>query len=254
MEAATLNNSSSRSFTRASTIALLKGLTDSHDNEWRTIYLKCGLPPLEVEKDVKSLSVNAETQENIVEVVARSRTGAVIFWSDQHKCLVMPPFPIRETINSDTLHVKPLLSLLQTDWRIAFILVRLGSYGIGVCQGEKLITSKVGTGLIHGRHKKGGSSAHRFERHRDKQIEYFLTRVCQRAHEQLEPHLNSLDYLIYGGARTTIQLLQKQCHFIDKMETETLPPLFNIPEPRQSVLEKAAGRVWSSTVIEWTED
>jgi peptide subunit release factor 1 (eRF1) len=227
---------------------------DNRDNEWRSMYLKCGMSPVEIEKDVKSLSVDAEIQENIVEVVARSKTGAVIFWSDQRKYLVIPPFPVRETINNDTLHVKPLLALLQTDWRIALVLVRLGSYGIGVCHGEKLITSKVGTGLIHGRHKKGGSSAHRFERHRDKQIEYFLTRVCQRAREQLEPHLNSLDYLIYGGARTTIQLLQKQCPFVSKLETETLQPLFDIPEPRQSVLEKAVSRVWSSTVIEWIED
>ncbi len=249
-----MKNSSSRSFTRAGTMALLEGLIDSRDNEWRTIYLKCGLPPLEVEKDVKSLSVDAETQENIVEVVARSRAGAVIFWSDQRKCLLIPPFPITETITSNSLHTKPLLELVQTDRWIALVFVRLGSYGIGVCQGEKFITSKVGTGLIHGRHKKGGSSAHRFERHRDKQIEYFLTRVCQRAREQLEPHMNSLDYLVYGGARTTIQLLQKQCHFIGKLETETLPPLFDIPEPRQSVLEKAIGRIWSSTVIEWTED
>ena len=112
----------------------------------------------------------------------------------------------------------------------------------------------MGTGLVHGRHKKGGSSAHRFERHRDKQIEYFLTRVCQRAREHLEPHVKSLNYLVYGGARTTIQLLQKQCSFIGKLDTPSLPPLLDLPEPRQAVLEGAVRRLWSSIVFEWQDE
>jgi peptide subunit release factor 1 (eRF1) len=143
--------------------------------------------------------------------------------------------------------------LLRHDYRIALVLVRLGAYAIGICHGERLVTSKVGTGLVHGRHKKGGSSAHRFERHRDKQIEYFLTRVCGRLREQLEPHIQALDFVVYGGARTTIQLLKKQCQFVEKLGKPTLPPLFDIPAPRQSVLETAVSRVWSSTVMEWRE-
>jgi hypothetical protein len=143
--------------------------------------------------------------------------------------------------------------LLEHDYSVAFILVRLGSYAIGVCRGEKLLSSKVGTGLVHGRHKKGGSSAHRFERHRDKQIEYFLTRVCQRSREQLEPYVKSIEYIVYGGARTTIQLLQKQCTFLGKLEIPNLPPQLDIPEPRQAVLKAAIGRVWTSAVYEWRD-
>ena len=132
--------------------------------------------------------------------------------------------------------------------------MRLGAYAIGICDGENLVSSKVGTGLVHGRHRQGGSSAHRFERHRDKQIEYFLTRVCQHAREQLEPQAKALDYVVYGGAWTTILLLQKQCPFLGQFDEPTLPPLLDIPEPRQAVLETAVNRVWSSTVIEWRED
>jgi len=249
-----MNDLSSRHLTHARMLEFLEGLTDSPGSELRSLYLAPGTTSAEVEKAVKSLAVAAENHEKIIEIVDRSKTGAVIFQGDTRKCLVLPPFPVRETVASDTINLEPLLLLLQTDYRIGLVLVRLGSYAVGVCQGERLITSKVGTGLVHGRHKKGGSSAHRFERHRDKQIEYFLTRVCQRTREQLEPHLKSLDYLVYGGARTTIQLLQKQCPFVGKLEVETLPPLFDIPEPRQAVLETAVGRVWSSTVIEWTED
>jgi peptide subunit release factor 1 (eRF1) len=146
-----------------------------------------------------------------------------------------------------------LRSRLEHDLMIALVLVRLGSYAIGVSRGEKLLTSKVGTGLVHGRHRQGGSSAHRFERHRDKQIETFLNRVCQHAREQLEPYVKSLDYIVYGGARETILLLQKYCPLLMKLETPVLPPLLDIPDPRQAVLETAIGRVWSSTVVEWEE-
>ena len=132
--------------------------------------------------------------------------------------------------------------------------MRLGAYAIGVCMGDKLVTSKVGTGLVHGRHRQGGSSAHRFERHRDKQIEYFLTRAGQRAREQIEPYLKTLDYAVYGGARTTIQIFQKQCGFLGRIRAPLLPPLLDIPEPRQVVLINAVSRIWSSTVIAWRED
>ena len=67
--------------------------------------------------------------------------------------------------------------------------------------------------------------------------------------------LNSwLDFVVYGGAQTTILLLRKQCPFLARLEGAILPPLLDIPEPRQAVLEKAARRVWSSSVIEWRDD
>jgi hypothetical protein len=253
-EAAKMDILSSRTLNHARTLGLLEELAEERNNEVCSLYLTPGLPFVEVEKAVKSLPVEAEPREKIIETASRSRTGAVIFWGATHKYLVLPPFPIRETIAGDTLNIYPLLSLLRADYKIALLLVRLGSYAIGVCQGEKLIGSKVGTGLVHGRHKKGGSSAHRFERHRDKQIEYFLTRVCQHAREQLEPHLKSLDYLVYGGARTTVRLLQKQCPFVGMLRIEALTPLFDIPEPRQAVLETAVSRIWSSKIYEWREE
>ena len=249
-----MNNISTRSLPRARVLEFIEGLNDSTEYKWSSLYITPGSSSTEVKKVVKSLDVDSGRNEEIIGIFDRSKTGMVIFRYDEHLCIILPPLPVRANIISPSLNAGPLLTILQTDYHIAIVLVRLGSYGIGVCQGEKLITSKVGTGLIHGRHKKGGSSAHRFERHRDKQIEYFLNRVCQRTREQLEPHLKSLDYLLFGGSRTAVQLLQKQCPFIGKLETETLPPLFDIPEPCQTVLEKAVSHLWSSMVIEWTED
>jgi hypothetical protein len=144
--------------------------------------------------------------------------------------------------------------LLKRDYVIGVVLVRLGSYAVGLCQGEKLVDKKIGTGLIHGRHRQGGSSSHRFERHRDKQIEQFLIRVCSHVREHLEPHEKSLDFMVYGGARTTILMAQKYCPWLEKLKTPALPPLLDIPEPRLPILQSAVTRIWSSTVYEWTAD
>ena len=144
-------------------------------------------------------------------------------------------------------------SLLSRDFAVAIVLVRLGAYSIGICHGTELIDSKTGTGLVHARHKKGGSSQARFARHREKQIEQFLIRVCGHVREHVEPHARSLDYLVYGGARTTVLLLRKRCRFLNQFDDRILRMLLDIPEPRQPVLEKAIGAIWSTDIIEWCE-
>lgn len=222
------------------------------DEEW-SLYLPPRLPPAEVETSLKELPKPPEILPKLVELAVSSKTGSVLFLSTEWKHLVLPPFPIMEKHLTQNLYIAQLYSLLRQDYMIALVLVRLGAYAIGVCNGENLVSSKVGTGLVHGRHKKGGSSQQRFARHRDKQIEYFLSRVCRHAREHLEPYQKALDYIIYGGARTTTQLLQKQCAFLAQLDKPALPPLLDIPEPRQAVLETAISRVWSSTVIEWRE-
>jgi hypothetical protein len=232
----------------------LDELEKTPGNEARTLYLPPRLPPTKIDSLLKEIPLPQDIFPELSKLASSSRTGAVLFWSPDRKCLSLPPFPIAEKHLTHTLATEQLRSLLRQDYMIALILVRLGAYAIGICEGENLISSKVGTGLIHGRHRKGGSSAHRFERHRDKQIEYFLSRVCQRTREQLEPYARSLDYVVYGGARTTIQLLQKQCSFVGQLDMPALPPLLDIPEPRRAVLAAAISRIWSSTVIEWRED
>ncbi|MCL0095234.1 hypothetical protein M1O52_01675 [Dehalococcoidia bacterium] len=190
---------------------------------------------------------------DLAKLVTNSKTGTVIFWDKQHRYLVLPPFPVMQRPVSTGFDVGPLRSLLQREFMIALILVRLGSYGIGLFQGEELVSSKVGTGLIHSRHKKGGSSQRRFERHREKQIELFFSRVCTHVRERLEPHLERLDYVIYGGERNTLLSFRKQCRFLHLLEDRTLETLLNVRKPGQRALEAAIGEAWSSELIEWIE-
>jgi len=216
-----------------------------------SLYLPPGLTIFEIEKMLDTASVGEGVLTDVSKVVSRSKTGAVVFWGEQGKYLVLPPFPITERLFSSGYDVEPLRSLLQREFMVGLILLRLGSYAIGVFRGEKLLSSKVGTGHIHSRHRKGGSSQRRFERGREKQIEYFFDRVCAHVRERVEPYLGQLDYVVYGGERYTLLAFRKQCEFLGAIDDRTLRSSVNVREPRQATLEAAIGEVWSSEVIQW---
>ncbi len=242
-----------RILSRTAMLEFLDALAAAQGGEAVSIYLPPRLPAAELGKALKEIVSEPDISIQLSRLANDSQTGGVIFWSPGKKCLVLPPFPVTGRYTAQSLDIARLRSQLSRDYRIGLVLVRLGAYAIGVCAGEKIIGSKVGTGLVHGRHRQGGSSAHRFERHRDKQIESFLIRVCRHAREQLEPQARSLDYIVYGGARTTILMLQKYCPLLMKLETPVLPPLLDIPDPRQAVLETAVSHVWSTTVVEFLD-
>jgi peptide subunit release factor 1 (eRF1) len=235
---------------RLKTLNLLKGL-EATGTQAVSIYLPPGL----AEADTRELLDNALPAQDVLldtlEMVVLSPTGSAVFWGSSQKLLIRPPFPLVERFISADIDTEPLCSLLESSCTVALILVRLGAFTIGVCRDEQLVTSKTGTGLVHGRHRKGGSSQRRFERRRENQAREFLERVCGHARQQLEPHVKDIDYLIYGGARTTIQSLRKQCPFLSQFEDRTLLPMLNIPRPRRAVLEEAVTEVWSSTITEW---
>ncbi len=239
---------------RSKMINFLIDMAATGDDTARSLYLPYGLPPPEVAHSLEKAGNLAIDAAEIIKHATESKTGASLFWGPAVKCLVIPPFPIRQQFILEGYAAETLISLLKHDFIVALVLVRLGSYAVGVYHGENRVSSKVGTGLVHGRHKKGGTSQHRFQRHREKQLESFLERVCLHAQEQLEPQHKSLDYLVYGGAWTTILSLQKRCPFLRQFDNRTLPPLLDISDPRQIVLEKAIGRVWSSSIIQWQDN
>ncbi|HXZ29874.1 MAG TPA: Vms1/Ankzf1 family peptidyl-tRNA hydrolase [Dehalococcoidia bacterium] len=216
-----------------------------------SLYFPPGTTPARVENLLEQMFAATAVPPDMAEVIAGSERGAAFFWSPQRMYLVLPPFPLLEEYITNGHDVGPLRSLLSQDFLIALVLVRLGAYSVGICRGAELIDSKTGTGLVHARHKKGGSSQARFARHREKQIEQFLVRVCGHAREHIEPHTRSLDYLVYGGARTTILLLRKRCPFLSQFDDRILRMLLDISDPRQAVLKKAVDTVWSTDVIEW---
>ena len=233
-------------------LVFLNELEETVDSGAASLYMLPGLSVPEIEDLLAKIRAQSIPGE-LTEMAANSKSGAVLFWGSTRKYLVLPPFPFREKTMFAGCITEPLRQLLDSSVKIGLILVHLGTYAIGVCQGDELITSKVGTGLVHGRHKKGGSSQQRFQRRRQKQVREFLDRVCIHVLEQLEPYAQELNYIVYGGPRHTVLLLQKRCAFLQSFEDRVLP-LLDVPSLRQKVLETAVGRIWSSCIIEWQQE
>ncbi len=238
---------------RARLLEFLKGLETTDDSAASTLYLPPGLSAGKIQDLLKSAADEAALRVELAEIMARSRNGGALFWANKEKYLVSPPFPLKEQAVFAGFNIGPLRNLLKVDYRIGLVLVHLGAYAVGLCHGEKLITSKVGTGLVHGRHKKGGSSQQRFQRRRENQAAEFLDRVCLHAREQFESQAQTIDYMVYGGPRQTVMQLQKRCLFLKSFADRVLPPL-DVPDPRREILEKAVGRIWSSRVTEWRKE
>jgi len=235
---------------RTRMLALLAEL-DVERGPARSLYLPSALRSEEMEGMLGEVVGSEINPVEVINVVSGSATGGVLFWGLARRLLVLPPFPVREKYLAFGYDVETLRSLLQTDFTIALILVRMGTFAIGICQGEKLVLSKVGTGLVHARHKKGGSSQRRFQRRQDREVDVFIERVCGHVRERLEPREKGIDYLVYGGGWEAIRLLQKECRFLHQFENRLLSLMLDIPPPRRVVLEAAVRRVWSSQVIEW---
>lgn len=244
---------SRRFLLRRSKMAMfLNDIEQLRESDSISIYIPPGSSEPEVE-DLLNKVMSSPIPNNLGQLAVGAKNGAAIFWGDKQKCLVVPPFPLSEKIIFSGYVTEPLRKLVTRDYLIGLVLVHLGSYAVGICQGETLITSKVGTGLIHGRHKKGGSSQQRFQRHRENQIREFLNRVCLHIREHFENYMQSIDYVVYGGPRQTILLLQKRCSFLQSLEDRVLPPI-DVPTLRQRTLETSINHIWSSSVIDWQEE
>jgi len=218
-----------------------------------TLYVKPGTGRAEVEVMLAQALDRGETLDTLAEKAAGSPTGAVIFYTMGRNYVTWPPFPLAETGLRRGFEPGPLRSMLEKEWRLGLILVRLGRYAVGVFEGNKLLAGKAGTGLVHARHHQGGSSANRFARHREKQMEYFFTRIEGHAREVLGPYLGRIDYILYGGARDTLLRMWKQCAFFESLRPKTVDRLIPLREPRRSTFEDALSQAYMSAVYEVVE-
>ncbi len=133
----------------------------------------------------------------------------------------------------DGLEVGPLLEHVRRERVVGVLLVRLGGHASGVFEGRRLSDSKVGSRLVHGRHRKGGSSARRFERRRAGQARLALEQAADTAARVLLPA--RLDALVTGGDRRAVG---------EVLADPRLAPLcplvvervLDVPDPRLDVL------------------
>ena len=146
-------------------------------------------------------------------------------------------------------HVEPLLAALAHDYEVGVLLVRLGGFAVGVFSGERLVASKVGQRLVHGRHRAGGSSANRFRRRREEQARTLATAAANTAWRVLEPHVERLDAVAFGGDRSALRATLAARRELAALEVKALDRFLTVPDPRRRVLERAIHDVYAAEVV-----
>ena len=164
--------------------------------------------------------------------------GAARFELPDETLTVTPPFPLRHEAEYDVLWVGPLLEEIAEDHVAGAVLVRLGGYAVGVFDGERLVASKVGQRLVHGRHRAGGSSANRFRRRREEQARALLDAAADVTARVLEPYRGRLEAVAFGGDRTAVRRMIELRPELAWLDEFALGRFFAVPDPRRAVLDR----------------
>ena len=179
----------------------------------------------------------------------KSETGGVVFLSETSRLAVLPPFPVERDQVLDGWDTSPLRALLNREYMLGVVLLRLGRFAVGVFRGEALLSSKTDTRYVKGRHSAGGQSQKRFERIREKQAQELFDKTCTVVKEKFTPYEDRLDYILLGGERFTLQGFLKRCDYLGRLSPKILGRRLNIREPKHVTLERGIETVWESLVL-----
>jgi Actinobacteria/chloroflexi VLRF1 release factor len=177
-------------------------------------------------------------------------SGTVRIESAEEKIDIRPSFGLGHEGRYDHVHVAPLLEEIALDHVVAAVLVRLGGYGVGVFEGERLVASKVGSRFVKGRHKKGGSSSSRFRRRRDEQARALTREAADVAAQVLAPHRDRVEFVALGGDRSAVDAVLDARPDLAWLAERALARFFTAPEPRQRVLERLPYDLYAVEVVE----
>ena len=184
------------------------------------------------------------------ERVLRDGCGLVGLRSGSRGVLIAPPFPVVETFLTLDWDDEPLRTILEADFDVGVVLVRLGRFSVAVFRGGELLDSKTDSRYVKGRHHAGGTSQLRYTRVREGQIKRLYDKVCEETRAHLMPPAARLDYLVLGGERFTLNGLVKQCPALDSLQPITLKRRLNIRDPKRDTLSQVASMLTESRV--WT--
>jgi len=189
----------------------------------------------------------------VVKRLRKHPLGIVVFYWEQNnvKILMFPPFPIRsEIFLGRKFSTDQLKEILTREYTLGVVLLRLGEYAVGIFEGKKLVLSKCGKRYLKGKHKKGGFSQARFARDREAKTKVFFDEVYKVLRSRFEPYLEKLNFVLYGGARTTIRKFKKRNHFMKKLDEKTLDRVIEVRRVSKKTLEKILFEVWKTRILQ----
>jgi hypothetical protein len=123
------------------------------------------------------------------------------------------------------------------DRTVGVLLVRLGGFSAGVFAGSppRLVKSKTGSRLVHGRSAAGGTSQRRFARRRENQAARALAAAADTAAAVLGPYAERLDAVVLGGDRRAVTTVTADPRLRPVMK-HAAERFLTVPDPRLAVL------------------
>jgi Actinobacteria/chloroflexi VLRF1 release factor len=139
------------------------------------------------------------------------------------------------------------------DRTVAVLLVRLGGYAAGVFAGPdaRLVASKVGSRLVHGRSAAGGQSQQRFARRREKQATEALAAAADCAAAVFGDYAGRIDALVPGGDKRAVAALHDDPRLRPYFQL-AVDRFLTVPDPRLKVLQ-ATPKAFQAIRIRLTE-
>ena len=86
-------------------------------------------------------------------------------------------------------------------------------------------------------------------RSRDRLIRELYDEACTVTRRIFEPHLDSIDYVLTGGERQTINGFLKRCAFLKSSDLPVMKRLLAVDRPSHKALEGIHREVWKSRVL-----
>jgi hypothetical protein len=177
------------------------------------------------------------TERHGATTIGYDETTVTLTAADGAHAWVEVPFP---PLSGD------LVAHAQRERTVGVLLVRLGGHAAGVFRGATLVSSKVGSRQVHGRSAAGGWSQQRFARRREGQVTVSLQSAADVAARILLAH--PLDAVVVGGERTAVEAVLADRR-LERLRPLIRGRLLDVPDPRQTVLEKAPYRdIWIRVV------
>ena len=170
-----------------------------------------------------------------------SDTGLAGFRSGNQGLVILPPFPVMGEGVSASWNTQPLQTLLETEYTIGVILLRLGRFSAAVFQGQQLLTAKTDARYVKSRHAAGGTSQKRYQRIREGQMRLLYDKACQAVQTQFSSVNEELDFVLLGGEKFTLDGFLKVCPYLERQREKILDRRLNVRDPKRDTLEEVAG-------------
>ncbi|MBO0836778.1 MAG: hypothetical protein J2P28_14900, partial [Actinobacteria bacterium] len=126
-------------------------------------------------------------------------------------------------------------------------------YAAGVFSGAppRLVSSKVGSRLVHGRSAAGGQSQQRFARRREKQAREALAAAADCAAAVFGPYAGRLEAVVLGGDKRSFGPLREDTRLRPYFQL-VVDRFLTVPDPRLAVLQ-GTPRLFQAVQIRLTE-